>query len=146
MFNFYPFNFALLFIILIPSVVIKADKEKEEGNNEKIKSHKTLEAIETCSRWGMMVFFAVKYETVKHNSLLSYLLPSLFVFLYIAYWIIVRKKIEKTSLIILSILLSLIFLSSAIIDSNYILLLFTFVYAPIHTYSTILEEKEKKND
>ena len=135
MFNFYPFNFALLFIILIPSVVIKADKEKEEESNEKIKSHKTLESIETCSRWGTMVFFAVKYETVKHNSLLSYLLPSLFVLLYIAYWIIVRKKIGKTSLIILSILLSLIFLSSAIIDSNYILLLFTFVYAPIHIYN-----------
>lgn len=145
MFNFYPFNFLLLFIILIPSVVSKAEKEKEGKEDEDDGNHKSLIQIKKASVWGTMVFFAVKYETVRHNGLISYLVPSVFVLLYIASWLILRKKKTKASIIIPDVLLSLIYLSSALIDTNYILLLFSLVFM-VSSLCMNLKEKEDSND
>lgn len=146
MFNFYPFNFLLLFIILIPSVVSKAEKEKEGKDDGDDTNHKSLTQIKKASVWGTMVFFAVKYETIRHNGLISYLVPSVFVLLYIASWLILRKKKTKAAIIIPDVLLSLIYLSSALIDTNYILLLFTLVFMVTSLCMNLKREKENGND
>lgn len=143
MFNFYPVNMALLFILLAPSVFYQAEKEKKNGGKvEKKEINRTLLVLEKTGRWGVMVFFAVKFETTRHDGLLSYLIPSVFLFLYLLVWLILWKKPSLTRSLLLSLLPSLMFLSSALIDSNYILLLFTLLFAPSHTAVSIKEEKD----
>lgn len=143
MFNFYPVNMALLFVLLAPSVFYEAEKEKKNGGRvEKKEINRTLLMLEKTGRWGVMVFFAVKFENVRHDGMLSYLVPSLFLFLYLLVWLILWKKPSVTRSLLLSLLPSLMFLSSALIDSNYILLLFTLLFAPSHTAVSIKEEKD----
>lgn len=143
MFNFYPLNMALLFVLLAPSVFYEAGKEKKSDTSvEKKEISKTLLMLEKTGRWGVMVFFAVKFENTRHDSLLSYLVPSVFLLIYLLVWLILWKKPSLTRSVLLSLLPSLMFLSSAIIDSNYILLLFTLLFAPSHMAVSILEEKD----
>ena len=144
MFNFYPINMALLFVLLAPSVFYEAGKQKkrEDKEAETPESNKTLLLLEKTGRWGVMVFFSVKYEAEKHDGLLSYLIPCVFLLLYLLVWLILWKKPSRMRCILLSLLPSLMFLSSAVIDSNYILLLFTLMFAPSHMLVSLKDEKE----
>ena len=144
MFNFYPINMALLFLLLAPSVFYEAEKQKNKGEKEAEPSrpNKTLLLLEKTGRWGVMVFFCVKYEAEKHEGLLSYLIPCIFLLLYLLVWLILWKKPSKVRSILLSLLPSLMFLSAAVIDSNYILLLFTLLFAPSHMLVSLKDEKE----
>ncbi len=133
---------ALLFVLLAPSVFYEAEKQKKRGDGEKEnpKPNKTLLLLEKTGRWGVMVFFCVKYEAEKHEGLLSYLIPCIFLLLYLLVWLILWKKPSKTRSVLLSLLPGLMFLSSSIIDSNYILLLFTLMFAPSHLLVSMKEE------
>lgn len=136
---------ALLFVLLAPSVFYEAEKQKKSGDGKpgKTETNRTLLLLEKTGRWGVMVFFAVKYEAERHDGLLSYLIPCIFLLLYILLRVILWKKPSVMRSVLLSLLPGLMFLSSAIIDSNYILLLFSLLFTPAHMAVSIKEEKEE---
>lgn len=132
MFNFYYINLIILILLIIPSVFDSAKEEKEEDkDNPKPQYHnKRLELLERIGRYGTMFFYVVKLEEGKHASLISYLIPGLFVALYLLFWYLARDKKSIKRTITLRIIEMLLFLSSALIDMNYLLLAFLVIYAP----------------
>ena len=100
MFNFYYINLLILILLIIPSVLDSAKEEKEEDkDNPKPQYHnKRLELLERIGRYGTMFFYVVKLEEEKHASLISCLIPGLFVALYLLFWYLARdkKSIKRT--------------------------------------------------
>ena len=125
MLNFYPINLIMLVVLMIPSVIFFS---KEENKDKYKKGYKTFwEKVESVARYGTMFFYVVKVEESRKDSLLSYLIPLTFLVLYILFWIIMRKEGY-----LLSVLPSLMFIFSAIIDKNYLLLSFAILFAICH--------------
>lgn len=134
-FTFYYINLIILIIMLIPSVIFQAkrDKESKDGNEEEHKYHnRPLERIEKFGRYGTMSFYVIKLEDRKSISTLSYAIIFALLILYIALWIFFWNKDCLKRAITLSVIPSILFLASAIIDRNYPLLLFALIFAPAH--------------
>ncbi len=132
MFIFYYINLILLIILIIPGSLEAAEYEKnEDKDNPKPKySNKSLELIEKIGRYGTMLFYVVKYEEVKSNSLISYLVPALFLAIYLIVSFATKKKKSLKRTLALTVIEMLMFLSSGIIDKNYLLLAFLIIFAP----------------
>lgn len=120
---------------MIPSVIFFS---KEENKDKYKKGYKTFwEKVESVTRYGTMFFYVVKVEESRKDSLLSYLIPLTFLVLYILVWIIMRKEGSLLRSILLSVLPSLMFIFSAIIDKNYLLLSFAILFAICHVTISI---------
>ena len=130
MFNFYPINLVMLIVLMIPSVIFFSKQENKEKYQKEYKPF--WEEVESVARYATMFFYVVKVEESRTDSLLSYLIPLTFLVLYILVWIIMRKVGSLLRSILLSVLPSLMFISSAIIDKNYILLSFAILFAICH--------------
>lgn len=115
---------------MIPSVIFFSKEENKEKYHKEYKPF--WEKVESVARYGTMFFYVVKVEESRTDSLLSYLIPSIFLALYILVWIIMRKEGSLLRSILLSALPSLMFISSAIIDKNYFLLSFAILFAICH--------------
>lgn len=125
----------MLVVLMIPSVIFFS---KEENKDKYKKGYKTFwEKVESVARYGTMFFYVVKVEESRKDSLLSYLIPLTFLVLYILVWIIMRKEGSLLRSILLSVLPSLMFIFSAIIDKNYLLLSFAILFAICHVTISI---------
>ena len=95
-----------------------------------------------------MLFYVVKYEEAKTNNLLSYLIPGLFLVLYLAVALATKKRKSLKRTLILTVIEMLMFLASGIIDQNYLLLAFLIIFAPseiiIEINSSKFDKKHSK--
>lgn len=134
-FTFYYINLIILVIMLIPSVIFQARIEEAADNEDEkdVRYHnRSLEKIEKFGRYGTMFFYVIRLEEAKSTSYISSIISAIILIIYIAFWIILWNKNGLKRAVILSVLPSILFLSSAIIDKNYPLLLFSLIFAPVH--------------
>ncbi len=150
MFIFYYINLILLIILIIPGAIEAAEEEKnEDKDNPRPKyNNKSLELLEKIGRYGTMLFYVVKYEEAKTNNLLSYLIPGLFLVIYLAVALATKKRKSLKRTLILTVIEMLMFLASGIIDQNYLLLAFLIIFAPseiiIEINSSKFDKKHSK--
>lgn len=132
MFIFYYINLILLIILIIPGAIEDAEEEKKEDkDNPRPKyNNKSLELLEKIGRYGTMLFYVVKYEEMRSDNLLSYLIPGLFLVIYLAVSFATKKKKSLKRTLMLTVIEMLMFLSSGVIDKNYLLLAFLIIFAP----------------
>lgn len=127
----------LIFIIIIiaPNVIYAIVKK---GKLEEQYKNKTLELFEQIGRIGCIAFMIINppilcYGFWIENAIFIYLLLngtlSLF---YVLGWIFIKPHHKKFKNLALSILPSTIFIISGIILANYLLILFSVIFAICH--------------
>lgn len=139
-FTFYYINLIFLVILMLPSVFFQAKKEEEdkERGYEKPQYHnKSIEMLEKIGRYGTLFFYVIRLESDKSSTFLSYLIPGLFLAIYLITWYILREKPGMLRAVLISVIPSLMFISSAAIDRNYLLLIFSLIFAPAHIAMSI---------
>ncbi len=132
--------------MLIPSVMFQARKDAE-NKDEKIPEYRSrpLEMAERTGRYGTMFFYVIRLGDIKAESVLSYIVPGLFLAAYIVLWILLWNRPGMLRAVMLSVLPSIMFLSSALIDRNWPLIAFLLLFAPAHiTISIRSAEHERK--
>lgn len=150
MFIFYYINLILLIILIIPGAIEDAEEEKnEDKDNPRPKyTNKTLELLEKIGRYGTMLFYVVKYEEERTNNIISYLVPALFLAVYLLLSFFTKKNKCLKRTLTLTVIEMLMFLSSALIDKNYLLLAFLIIFAPsaiiIDTEASKFDKKHSK--
>lgn len=133
-FNLYGQIFIIL--ILIPNVIY-AFKTKQSSNNT---IRKSLLILEQIGRYGCMIFmtFNVPYVCFGYilgNIMLIYLIVNgLLITAYYLAWVIQRKEKSKIKALLLSIIPSVIFLFSGVINISIPLILCSIIFALSHVY------------
>lgn len=133
-FNLYGLIFIIL--ILIPNIIY-AFKTKQSSKQS---IRKSLLILEQIGRYGCMIFMTfniphVCFGYLLGNAKLIYLIVNvLLIAAYYLCWAILRKKESKLKALLLSIIPSVIFLFSGVINISIPLLLCSIIFTFSHVY------------
>lgn len=133
-FNLYGLIFIIL--ILIPNIIY-AFKAKQSGKQG---TRKSLLILEQIGRYGCMIFMTFNVPYVCFGYLLGKVMliyltvNALLITAYYLCWAILRKEKSKLKALLLSIIPSVIFLFSGVINISIPLLLCSIIFTFSHVY------------
>lgn len=132
-FNIYGFIF--ICIIMIPNIIL-AIKNKDGFNNTW--QNKLVETIEQIGRFGCFTFMIINIPKTylgwsSNKMFIIYLIVNItLILLYCLIWTICFRKNNMFRALALSIIPSLIFIFSGILERSILLIVFSFIFAPSH--------------
>lgn len=129
--------FGLIFIvvIMIPNIVF-AIKYKDGFENKY--QNKTIEIIEQIGRFGCFGFMIInipgtRFGWISGEAFAAYLIvDAILVMVYCAIWIICFNKNDLFRALALSVIPSILFFFSGIMDRSILLILSSLIFAPAH--------------
>ena len=132
---FNVFGFAFIVVIMIPNIVFAV---RCKDGFEKRWSNKAIEIVEQIGRFGCFGFMIFNipgtwFGWCSNKAFAAYLIiDSLLIALYCAIWVIFWKKNNSLRALSLSIIPSVVFLFSGIMNRSILLIISAALFAPTH--------------
>ena len=132
---FNVFGFAFIVVIMVPNIVF-AVRCKDGFENRS--NNKAIEIIEQIGRFGCFGFMIFNVPGTwfgwwSNEAFAVYLIiDSLLIALYCAIWVVFRKKNNSLRALSLSIIPSVVFLFSGIMNRSILLIIAAILFAPTH--------------